>query len=234
MAYLTHCGMSRQPRFIVPGQPQHIIQRGNNRTPIFDSPSDHLYFRECLLASVARFGCEIHAYVFMHNHVHLLMSSCSAHGISKVMQCVGRRYVRYFNHRHQRTGTLWEGRYRASVIDSERYLFTCSRYIEENPVRAGVVMEPSQYPWSSYHANALGSGDALVTPHDLYTALGSTASSREHAYRAMFSTNLDTSTITMIRDATNQAWALGDDRFRKAVGRVGRRAAPLLPGRPLL
>ena len=226
--------MARQPRFLVPGQPQHVIQRGNNRTPIFDTPSDMHFFRECLLSSATRCECAIHAYAFMANHVHLLVSSCSAHGISKMMQSVGRRYVRYFNDRNQRTGTLWEGRYRATVIDSDRYLFTCSRYIEENPVRAGIVMEPSQYRWSSYGANALGFRDDLVRPHDLYLALGPTTSSRQLAYRALFSTSADPSAFALIRSATNHAWALGDENFLRAISRLGRRAAPLSPGPSLL
>lgn len=224
--------MARQPRYCLPGQPQHVIQRGNNRTPMFDTPSDYQFFRECLVSAAGRFECAIHAYVLMMNHVHLLMSPRNACGISKVMQAVGRRYVRYFNDRNQRTGTLWEGRYRATVIDSDQYLFTCSRYIEENPVRAGIVLDPSHYPWSSYRTNALGIEDELVTPHERYLALGVSASIRQVAYRAMFASVSEPSTLTLIRSATNHAWALGNERFRSVISRSGRRAAPLAPGPP--
>lgn len=222
--------MARLPRFTIPGQPQHVIQRGNNRTRMFDTVSDYRFFRECLLADASRFECAIHAYVFMTNHVHLLLSPHGPTGISKLMQCVGRRYVRYFNDRYGRTGTLWEGRYRATVIDCDRYLFTCSRYIEENPIRAGIVADPSHYSWSSYRANALGMRDELISPHGLYMALGDSESSRQFAYRAMFVATSDASSLDLIRSATNHAWALGDDRFRRAMSRFGRRANRLQRG----
>ena len=226
--------MARQARYVVAEQPQHVIQRGNNRMTIFDTPSDYLFFRECLASAATRFECAIHAYVLMTNHVHLLVSHQYAFGISKVMQSVGRRYVRYFNDRYGRTGTLWEGRYRATVIDSDRYLLACYRYIEENPLRAGIASDPSHYPWSSYRSNALGMGDELVTPHKRFLALGASAASRQAAYRAMFTTASDRSAFALIRSATNTAWALGDNGFRSAISRLGRRAAPLPPGRPTL
>ena len=222
--------MARQPRFCVPECPQHIIQRGNNKTPMFASSTDFLVFRTFLGSAIRRFECELHAYVFMTNHVHLLMSCRHTRGISRMMQSVGRRYVRYYNDRHGRTGTLWEGRYRATIIDSEHYLFSCSRYIEENPLRAGMVRSPSEYSWSSYGFNAMGLEDTLITPHGRYVALGQTAASRQGAYLALFRDPNDLSTLRDIREATNHAWALGSEQFCRRVSRFGRRAAPLPSG----
>ena len=147
--------MARLPRYAVPGQPQHVIQRGNNRSVMFLRPADYVRYLDNVRAACDQHGCAVHAYVLMTNHVHLLMTPTNAGGISRVMQSVGRRYVRYFNQSYQRTGTLWEGRYRAAAIDSEQYLFACYRYIERNPVRAGMVDDPADYRWSSHAANAL-------------------------------------------------------------------------------
>ena len=138
--------MARLPRFVLPGQPQHVIQRGNNKAPIFKQKQDYLFYLEKLAEACGRFGCEIHAYILMTNHVHLLMTPDSENSISKTMQSLGRYYVQYFNYRYERTGTLWEGRYKASLLHSEQYLLTYYRYIELNPVRAGMVDHPSDYP----------------------------------------------------------------------------------------
>lgn len=167
----------------------------------------------------------------MTNHVHLLMTPSSSNGIGKVMQSVGRRYVQHFTREYRRTGTLWEGRYRATLVDTERYLFACYRYVELNPVRAGLVRRPEDYPWSSYRANASGSTDDLVTPHERYTALAAEAVSRRAAYRALFEDALDETTLQKIRDTTNKAWALGNNRFREEIKRLlDRRTAPLPRG----
>lgn len=222
--------MARLPRFKAPACPQHVIQRGNNKTVMFAFTSDYLVFRSCLLRALQRYQGAIHAYVLMTNHVHFLMSAETANGIGRVMQSVGRQYVRYFNDRYQRSGTLWEGRYRATVIDTERYLFACSRYIEENPVRAGITRHPSEYPWSSFGFNALGLDDPLVTPHERYFALASSPASRRTAYRHFFHTPSDASLVESIRDATNHGWALGSEKFRRDVSRLGRRATRLPPG----
>lgn len=224
--------MARQPRFAAPGCPQHVIQRGNNKSEMFGSPNDYLVFRSCLLSAIERHQTAIHAYVFMTNHVHLLMSPMNPNGISRVMQSVGRRYVRYFNDRYRRTGTLWEGRYRATVIDTEQYFFTCSRYIEENPLRAGMLRDLAEYGWSSYGCNALGREDPLITPHDQYMRLGTSPAGRQRAYRAMFRELPDSDSLGPIRDATNHAWALGNGDFQREISRLGRRAAPLPPGPP--
>ena len=148
--------MARHPRFILPGQPQHVIQRGNNRQPIFVTTRDYEFYLEKLMDAANEHECEIHAYVLMTNHVHLLVSPARIESLGKMMQMLGRYYVQYFNYTHQRTGTLWEGRYKSSLISSEQYLFRCMRYIELNPLRAGMVTEPSDYHWSSYRHNALG------------------------------------------------------------------------------
>jgi putative transposase len=168
----------------------------------------------------------------MTNHVHLLMTPTSATGISRVMQSVGCRYVQYFNRRYERTGSLWEGRYRAIAIDSDRYLLACYRYIEQNPVRARMVEDPRDYAWSSYRANALGVRDALVTVHDGYRALGCDDETRRRAYRALCRTDIDEPTLNAIRRATGGGWALGGDCFRDEVSRIaGRRSGPLPRGR---
>ena len=221
--------VTRQPRFIVPGQPLHVIQRGNNRTVIFAARADYEVFREWVAAACNRHGCLVHAYVFMTNHVHLLMTPATADGIGAVMQSVGRRYVQYFNRKHDRTGTLWEGRYRATLIDSQQYLLACYRYIELNPVRAGLVADPGEYRWSSYGANALGLLDPLVAPHELFRALGHDDESRMAAYRALFHDALDVRTMSDIRDATNKAWALGRVPEVAALC-LNRRAHPLVRG----
>ena len=212
--------MARLPRFRAPGMPQHVIQRGNNRSATFAVDSDYLFYRDCLAAACERYECRVHAYVLMTNHVHLLITSATRSGISQVMQTVGRRYVRRFNDRHQRTGTLWEGRYRAAPIESERYLLTCYRYIELNPVRAGMVRHPRDYRWSSYRTNALGTRDPIVAPHSEYQALGSDALARRAAYRALFNETVADATLEAIRDATNKGWALGSERFHETLGRL--------------
>jgi putative transposase len=222
--------MARLPRFSAPGQPQHVIHRGNNRAQLFASTDDFIVFRNCIQSASERTGCQIHAYVLMTNHVHLLMSQPHSGAIGKMMQSVGGRYARYFNDRFGRTGTLWEGRYRATVINSDLYLFTCCRYIEENPVRAGMVPAPVAYRWSSFAANAFGADDALVTPHERYVALGPSARAQQLAYRELFRDSIERSTLGAIRDATNHGWALGDEPFQRNLG-TARRAGRLRPSR---
>lgn len=205
--------MARLPRFALPGHPQHVITRGNNRGIIFADDQDYYFFRDCLAKACIEHEVVIHAYVFMTNHVHFLMTPQTETGISKVMQSVGRRYVQYFNSTYRRSGTLWEGRYKAALVETERYLLTCYRYIELNPVRANMVKQPSDYRWSSYRCNAHGHNDKLVTPHPLYMGLAATDPDRYEAYRYLFRTHMDEDTLQEIRDATNKAWALGSERF---------------------
>jgi len=221
--------MARLPRYGLPGQPQHVIQRGNNRAALFATDTDYLFFRDCLAEACSRHTCCVHAYVFMTNHVHLLMTPDDEGGIGKVMQSVGRRYVQYFNFTYQRTGTLWEGRYKATPVDTDRYLLTCYRYIELNPVRAGLVSEPRAYRWSSHGQNALGIPDPLVTAHERYQALGRDDIERQTAYQALFHERLDGQTLNTIREATNKGWALGNDKFKDEIEVLLRRRTRPLP-----
>lgn len=219
--------MARQPRFILPGQPQHVIQRGNNREPVFCQDADYQFYLEKLEQGCRKHACDLHAYVLMTNHVHLLITPRSGDGIGKLMQMLGRYYVQYFNYTYQRTGSLWEGRYRATVIDSEQYLLTCMRYIELNPVRAGMVEHPRDYPWLSYHYNAQGGPDPLVTPHELYLQLGASEPDRQAAYRALFRSRIGDDALNQIRSATNKSWVLGNDRFKSQIEhQIGRQASP--------
>ena len=204
--------MARLGRYFVKDQPLHVIQRGNNRQRIFFADADYQLYRHWLGEAAAQYGCAIHAYVLMPNHVHLLLTPRSAESLPRLMQSLGRRYVRYVNAARRRTGTLWEGRYRAAPIDSERYLLACCRYIELNPVRARLARRPQDYRWSSYRALALGQADALVTPHALHQALGATQAARHDAYRALFREVLDEDLVEALRAATQGGWALGAGR----------------------
>ena len=223
--------MARLPRFVIPGQPQHVILRGNNRTEIFCADVDYQFYLEKLQQACTTHGCGIHAYVLMTTHVHLLITPNEELGLSKAMQMMGRYYVQYYNYCYQRTGTLWEGRYKATLIDSETYLLTCMRYIELNPVRAGMVAHPSEYPWSSYRYNAMGQQNELVTPHLEYRRLGKTDEERQSAYRQLFKHRIPENSIAEIREATNKAWVLGNDRFKQRIQeKLGRRVEPKAKG----
>lgn len=223
--------MARLPRMIIPGQPQHVIVRGNNRSEIFCCDADYRFYLEKLQAACKKHDCQVHAYVLMTNHVHLLITPFTEVSLSKSLQMLGRYYVQYFNYCYQRTGTLWEGRYKAALIDSEAYLLTCMRYVELNPVRAGMVADPADYPWSSYSFNALGRSDDLVTPHFELQRLGNNDSERQAAYRALFKRAIAETQLNEIRDATNKAWALGDGRFKERIqSQLARRVEPLARG----
>lgn len=224
--------MARLPRYFVPDTPQHVIQRGNNRQAIFHTPADLAFFTECLLFAMRRQRVAIHAYVFMTNHVHLLVTPETATSLPLAMQSLGRVYVRYFNSTRERTGALWDGRYRATVVETDRYLLACMRYIEQNPVRAGMVSRPERYPWSSHRANGFGMRDPLVTPHPSYRTLAVSPAARRANYLALFCQPVADEETRAIRDATQHAWALGDAAFRASVQCHGRRADPVRRGRP--
>jgi putative transposase len=210
--------MARLPRFVIPGYPQHVIQRGNDRQDIFRAEGDYQFYLEKLSEAAKKHQCDIHAYVLMTNHVHLLVTPHTENGIGKMMQMLGRYYVQYFNYSYKRTGTLWEGRYKATLIDSEQYLLTCMRYIELNPVRAqNMANHPAEYPWSSYQCNALGKENNLVTPHPEYKRLGSTEDERQSVYRQLFRARIPEMTLDTIREATNKAWVIGSNRFKAKV-----------------
>ncbi len=228
--------MARLPRYVIPGQPQHIIQRGNNRQTIFAAEADYQFFRDVVVEAAGRFGLAIHAYVWMTNHIHLLATPTYADSISKTFQSAGRKYVQYFNYTYRRSGTLWEGRYRATVVDSERYLLSVMRYIELNPVRAGMVAHPRDYPWSSHRSYAYGENGPnlnwLIQP-DQYLNIERTDDARRQAYRELFKAEFDANDLQAIRDATHKGWALGDEMFSGMIETLGeRRAAPAARGRP--
>lgn len=211
----------------------HLVQRGINREPCFFAEEDYHCYLHWLQKSAADWGCAIHAYVLMTNHVHLLVTAERTDGPAKLMQSVGRRYVQYINRAYKRTGSLWEGRYKSSAVQAETYLFACMRYIEVNPVRAGMVSDPAHYRWSSYRHNGLGQADERVTTHALYQGLGSNTEERLGNYRALFRAELDDEAINDIRLALSQSQPLGDNRFAERIcAKVGVRRALAKRGRP--
>ena len=206
--------MARKPRFILPGVPQHIIQWGNNREPCFYAVEDYARYLHDLSEAAKKNHAAILAYVLMTNHVHLLVTPGAPYSIMHMMQDLGRKYVHYINHTYQRTGTLWVGRYKASLVDSEAYLLTCMRYIELNPVRANMVAQPSEYQWSSYAAYATGKTYPLIEPHSLYQSLAGTAKAWHDAYRELFRNHLNAEQVHLTREALNQELVIGRDDFK--------------------
>ncbi len=209
--------MPRKPRNYLAGVPSHIVQRGHDRNPCFFANDDRRFYLTCLGEACQRYAVSLHAYVLMTNHVHLLMTPTSPEGISRVMQLVGNRYVQYVNRTYRRTGTLWEGRHKSSLVDAERYLLCCYRYIELNPLRARIVLHPADYPWSSYRNHANGQVDPLVVDHEAFLRLGRTPAERQHSYRALASTNLDERDVRTIRQSAALSMPLGDKRFRSHI-----------------
>ena len=225
--------MARKRRIALPGVPQHVIQRGNNRQACFYSELDYHFYLDCMKKAADKFNCAVHAYVLMTNHVHLLVTEQAQYGISQMMQSVGRRYVRYINNTFQRTGTLWEGRYKSSLVQDEHYLLTCYRYIELNPVRARIVETPEDYKWSSHHFNAYGEPDEIIIPHEQYQALGEDKEQCRHQYRELFRYQIDDNLLHEIRDSVNHEWLLGNESFKDEVEHtLQRRVRPGKPGRP--
>jgi putative transposase len=225
--------MPRRSRVLLPGVPLHIIQRGNNRQACFAADDDYRFYLEWLGEHAAKTACQIHAYVLMTNHVHLLVSSLRSDGPGLLMKGLGQRYVQYFNRQYRRSGTLWEGRYRSCLIQQEAYLMACQRYIELNPVRAGMVDHPAEYRWSSYRANGQGEPNALLKPHLLYWQLGHTDPERHSAYRELFRHELDPGVVDSIRQATQGNYALGSPQFAEQVAAtLGRRVSRGKAGRP--
>ncbi|MBI3140362.1 MAG: transposase [Rhodocyclales bacterium] len=225
--------MPRRARIALPGVPLHIIQRGNNRQACFFADEDYLFYLEQLVQCARKTGCAIHAYVLMTNHVHLLLTPREADGAGQLMKRLGQRYVQYVNRTYRRSGTLWEGRFRSCIAQDDAYVLGCCRYIELNPVRAGMVEHPAQYRWSSYRANAQGEANAPVEPHALYRALGAKVQDRQAAYRELFRHELEPGLVDEIRRATNGNFALGNKRFLSQVSAaLGRRVVPGQSGRP--
>jgi putative transposase len=227
--------MPRRPRIHLDNVPLHIVQRGHNREPCFFAEGDYFTYLHWLGEALKEAGCELHAYALMTNHVHLLLTPAKAEAVPKLMISLGRRYVQYVNTTYRRTGTLWDSRYKSSLIQAETYLLGCMRYIELNPVRAAMVEDPAHYRWTSYRANGLGRDDALASPHPLYLALGRTAATRQEAYRALFRAHLDEPAVDDIRLALNQSQPLGDNRFYARIERLtGTRREARPRGRPRL
>lgn len=226
--------MARLPRLTVPGYPHHVIQRGNNRQPIFVSGANYQYLLALLAESAGRFGVAVHAYVLMSNHFHLLATPSSADGLPQMMQSVGRSYVRHFNDAQGRSGTLWEGRYKSTLIQTERYLLTCMAYIDLNPVRAGLVAQPRDYPWSS-HGHYVGlRTDPLVTPHPLYWELGNTPFARETAYAELVQVGVAPESQVALTQSALRGWALGEPDFVADLQkRTERRVSQAAAGRPI-
>ena len=219
--------MARLPRLYMDGCAHHIIQRGNNRQACFFEEADYKVYLDLLKKASEKYKVSIHAFVLMTNHVHLLTTPNNEIGNSRMMQAIGRSYVGYINHTYSRTGALWEGRYKSTLVDSEDYLLTVHRYIELNPVRAGMVEHASEYSWSSYQGNAMGKEIELITPHDAYTALGKTKEKRLKNYRTLFRGRMAEKTLKEIRDATHKGWVLGSERFIQQIEQTtGRTAKP--------
>ncbi len=227
--------MPRRPRVILPNVPQHIIQRGNNRQACFYADEDYQIYLQWLKEYADKTECNIHAYVLMTNHVHLLVTTEKAEAIGVMMKALGQRYVQYINKMYKRSGTLWEGRYKSCPTQAETYLLACQRYIELNPVRANMVSHPAEYKWSSYAVNAQGAESKIIIPHPLYLALGMDAASRQAAYRELFRFQLDIGLVDEIRKATNGNYALGNDVFKVQIAQaLGRRVTAGEAGRPKL
>lgn len=225
--------MPRRPRIHLAGMPLHIVQRGHNRDACFFADEDYLAYREWLGEAIKATGCQLHAYVQMTNHVHLLLTPPEPVAVSRLAISLGRRYVQYINKTYRRTGTLWDSRYKSSLVQTDAYLLLCQRYIELNPVRAAMVDDPVHYRWSSYRANGLGLPDPLLTPHEVYTDLGRSDAERQVAYRALFRPELDDDAISDIRRALDQSQPLGDARFLDSIERAtGQRREARPRGRP--
>jgi putative transposase len=225
--------MARLPRLTLPGYPHHIIQRGNNRQAIFASTADYEQLLGLLEEYAKKFRVAIHAFVLMSNHLHLLATPSTADGVPQMMQALGRSYVRYFNQRQARTGTLWEGRYKSTLIQAERYLLACMVYIDLNPVRAGLVADPGDYPWSS-HLHYVGRrSDRLITPHPLYWEMGNTPFARDVAYADLVRSGIGQDQQRALTDATFRGWALGEPNYVADLQRrTERRVSKGKAGRP--
>jgi len=225
--------MARRPRLDVPGIPQHLIQRGVNRSVCFVDDVDYVNYLQFLDLARKKADCQIHAYVLMTNHVHLLVTGNRTRSIAIMMQSLGRRYVRYFNEMYRRTGTLWEGRYRSTLIDSERYLLACYRYVELNPVRSGMVDKPDDYTWSSFRHHVNDRTDPLIEDHEIFISMGSTPAERALQYRELCQRRIDAACIEEIRNNTNRGYILGSATFARQIkAALRRRVTPGKPGRP--
>ena len=227
--------MPRKKRFYQPGVPVHVFQRGHNKDPVFFDDQDYLVYLRFLKAAADNLGCLIHAYVLMTNHVHLLATPQAENDISLLFQHIGRHFVPYINKTYRRRGSLWEGRHKGHILESEAYFLVCMRYIEMNPVRAAMVDHPGQYRWSSYTANAYGIDNAILQPHALYLALGETPEGRQASYRVGFDIETHPDEIELIRACLHSGTPLGNDRFKKKIeSAIGSRVGYSKRGRPMV
>jgi putative transposase len=225
--------MARLPRYSIVNHPQHIILQGRDGQTIFQQDQDYQYFHDCLDAAAYNYHLKVHAYALMPDHVHVLATPANTDSIARVVQSIGRNYVQYFNECYGGNGTLWEGRYRATVIDANHYLLDVSRYIELNPVRNRLVDKAQDYRWSSYAHNALAQGDEMISAAPQYQELGDSARKRAQAYRKLCRQKPSAQEVQEITDATMKGWVLGDSRFARKIEKLsGRRATQLPKGRP--
>ncbi len=225
--------MPRRLRLYRPGIPVHIVQRGHNRSACFFTHENYCRYKTALREALWRYGGALHAYCLMTNHVHLLISPAEADSISRIVQHTGRDYVQYINRTYQRSGTLWEGRHKGSLIEADTYLLTCYRYIERNPVAAYLVLSPEEYPWSSYRYNAMGISDSLITEHPLYQQIGSSEGERRARYRDLFQCPPEQNDIAKLRECLSANRILGSEAFRQQVGMfLGQPTGHTKPGRP--
>lgn len=225
--------MARRPRLKLASVPNHIIQRGDQHGAVFFSDTDRETYLDYLGHACKNYDVHLHAYVLMDNHAHLLVTPMFEDGVSELMKQLGLQYVQYVNKTHGRTGTLWEGRFRSCLVGEEYYFLGCQRYVELNPVRAGLVADPSEYRWSSYRRNALGEANPLIVPHRLYKRLGDNSQARIEAYRKLFQEPLDSKLVDQIRKYTNGGFVVGSERFQQDIAKItGMRTWRLRPGRP--
>lgn len=222
--------MPRRARYYLPDVPQHLIQRGNNQQTIFFCPNDYEFYLDCLRDASECYSCVLHAYVLMPNHVHLLVTPHNADSLPRMMQSIGRCFVQHINHANQRTGTLWEGRYRACLVEPHEYLLECTRYIEMNPVRHGLVTVADDHPWSSIRHHAWGKTDALVKSHARYLELGDCDLERQETYRRLLASPMEPDVLREIRESLNHNRVLGSLDFQKRLERL--LARPVRTGKP--
>lgn len=225
--------MARTARVVLPDVPMHVIQRGNNKQPCFRGAADFRRLLNILGEQSGKTGCAVHAYVLMSNHIHLLVTPPRALAIGEMMKGVLQEYSQYFNWKHQRTGGLWEGRFRSSLVQSEDYFLVCQRYIELNPVRAGMAERPEDYKWSSYRCNGRGISDPIVSPHSVYLGLAESENVRRKVYRELFQSEIDDHVLQHIRDAVRGNRALGSAAFvEKIEAQTGCKMRSNHKGRP--
>lgn len=225
--------MPRRPRLVLRGVPLHLVQRGVDRQPCFVDDRDRFAYLADLREIATELGCAVHAYVLMTNHVHLLMTPADETAPPRLMNRLGRRHVGRFNHFRERTGTLWEGRYRSCLVADEAHVLACYRYIELNPVRAGMVAHPIDYPWSSHRANVAGASRGSLTMHPVFERLGASPEERAHAYAALFGDAMPPALVDQLRSATRSNAVFGSPAAKAAIAaRLGRPIMPLSVGRP--